>query len=183
MWLLALALATADECAITAQVDEAGKLVYVDRGTCPPWFQIQLQNSVGQDEPLPLPEHTLVQLPVTIDGRAAYLGPATEGRVVGPHRGEGPDVSHLAERVLDLPPDCELLATVDPEGRIDSISPVDCAISDYQPAQRRARRARFESGADARLPGPLAEHRDLEDEVVPEPRREPIGGMEDLDPE
>ena len=75
MWLLALAFASADECTITTQVDASGQLVFLDRGDCPPWFQIQLENSVGQDAPLPLPEFTLIELPVVIEGRAAFLGP------------------------------------------------------------------------------------------------------------
>lgn len=154
MWLL-VALASADECTLTARVDEQGQLEFVDRGDCPPWFQIQLENSVGQDAPLPLPEHTLVHLPVSIEGRAAFVGPVTEGRVVGVVERPGPDLSHLAERVPALPGDCSLLASVDAEGRVDAVSPVDCAIEDYETARRKASRARFAetaTGGHATLP-------------------------------
>lgn len=150
-----IAAALAGECTLTAAVDAEGQLSLADRGTCPPHTYIQLKNSLGQDKPLPFPEHTLVQLPVTLADGAAYVAPASQGRLVGPSAPETPDVSHLVEKVPELPADCSVLAHVDADGRVLGVRPVTCDVDDWRVARRRAQRARFkasETGGHAILP-------------------------------
>ncbi|MCP4808767.1 MAG: hypothetical protein GY913_16040 [Proteobacteria bacterium] len=150
-----IAAALAGECRLVASVDADGQLSLVDRGTCPPNTYIALKNSLGQDQPLDLPEYTLIELPVSLTDGAAFVAPASRGVLIGGTLREGPDVSHLAQRVPDLPTDCSVIADVDASGRVESVRPMECTVADWRVARRKATRARFAqspSGGHAVLP-------------------------------
>lgn len=157
MLLAWIAIAAGAECALVARVDADGQLELRDRGTCPPSTYLALRNSVGQDRPLSFPEHTEVELPVTLVDGVAYVAPASAGVVRGPGLPDGPDVSHLATKVPELPADCSVLAHVDADGRVQGVRPMSCAVQDWSVAKRRTARARFsptETGGHAVLPAP-----------------------------
>lgn len=141
-----IAAALAGECTLTAVVDAEGQLALANRGTCPPHTYLQLKNSLGQDRPLPFPEHTLVQLPVTLADGAAYVAPAREGVLIGDVP-DTPDVSHLVVSAPELPQDCSVLAHVDADGDVLGVRPMACKVDDYRLARRRAKRSRFEPSA------------------------------------